>query len=262
LSHYAEENFVSLAACLLCGEEFSIPLREIEEIALASDLSPLRYRRNQSSINLQEQLKLFRSHVAIIGCGGLGGHIAGNLARIGIGSLALFDHDAFEEHNINRQHFSSMENIGRYKVDVVKEECEKIHPSIHITPYKIKFKTEEDFPLIRDADVVVDALDDHNVKLSLSVACKKERVDFVHGAIAGFSAQLSTCSSLEHIYREETQGAEMTTGNLSFTASFAASLESAETVKLLLGKGETFRDKILMADLLDNEFMVIENKNK
>jgi len=82
----------------------------------------------------------------------------------------------------------------------------------------------------------------------------------VHGAIAGMTGQFTTNNTLENLYHEGGAGAESTAGNLPFTAAFAASVQSAEVVKIILGIGKTFEDEILIADLLNNELVIIPAK--
>ena len=65
--------------------------------------------------------RLGQSHVAVFGIGGVGGYVAEALARAGIGHLTLIDHDTISESNLNRQIIATVDQIGRYKTDVMKE---------------------------------------------------------------------------------------------------------------------------------------------
>ena len=95
------ENFLPLKMEIQINEKYNLSFKEIEQISLSLNIAPLRYKRNQSTISPSSQLKLLNSHICIIGCGGLGGHIAEILTRIGIGELSIYDFDIFEEHNLN-----------------------------------------------------------------------------------------------------------------------------------------------------------------
>ncbi|WP_458701623.1 HesA/MoeB/ThiF family protein [Sulfurospirillum sp. 1307] len=253
----SKDGFIPLHVEQKIAKKFDISLFDIEKTALQLEITPLRYKRNQETITPNMQLKLLNSHVAIIGSGGLGGHIAENLTRIGVGELSIFDFDIFEEHNLNRQNFSSFKAIGKEKVLVVKENLEHINPIIKINAYVKKFTPKKDFELIQNCDVIVDALDDPGVKLDLSKICKQNNKNFVHGAIAGFSGQFTSNSTLENLYKDGSRGAEVVVGNPSFSVTFAASIQSCETIKLLLNIGETLKDNILMSNLLENEFILI-----
>jgi molybdopterin/thiamine biosynthesis adenylyltransferase len=259
LQENSSDNFITISTCKKASSKYELSYHEVEKIALQNGLLPLRYKRNQTTISFENQLKLLNAHVAIIGCGGLGGHIAENLARLGVGNLRLFDFDVFEEHNLNRQNFSHFGVLGKEKALVVKEGCERINPALHVKAFVQKFDVQKDFGLIEDCDVIIDALDDPQIKLELSFTCKDKKKDFIHGAIAGFNTQHASCISLEHLYKNGSKGIETSVGNPAFTVSFAASLQSLECVKLILGLKENLEGKILLCNLLENEFILLDN---
>ncbi len=260
IKQHSVNGFLSLTEHKLAMKAFGVSFREIERDTLNLGIVPLRYKKNQSTISAASQKVLFNAHVAIIGCGGLGGNVAEMLTRIGVGHLTIFDFDVFEEHNLNRQNFSKIENIGKKKVDVVKESLEEINPAVTISVFAKKFYPLQDFHLISEADVVVDALDNIQTKIELASVCKENNVGFVYGAIAGMNGQFLTNNTLESLYSTEGQGAEASVGNPSFSAAFAASVQSAEVIKLLLGTGKVLNNEILFTDLLENEFIFLPLK--
>jgi len=257
LKQNSPDNVLPFAAQKQAAKQFQCSFRDVEKLALELKITPLRYKKNQSTIDVHAQKKLFDAHVAIIGCGGLGGHIAEIIARLGIGELTLFDFDIFEEHNLNRQNFSNIEQIGKEKVLVVREALEKINPAVKINPYIKKFEPEKDFNLIESADVVVDALDNPETKLKLANVCKEKQKHFVHGAIAGTTGQFITNNTLENFYRDGKKGVETALGNPAFSVTFAASIQSAEVVKLILNTGKKLDKEFLISDLLENEFIIL-----
>ena len=109
-------------------------LAEVEGVALSLGLMPARYQRNQQIITVQDQLKLFRSRVAVIGCGGLGGYVIEELARLGVGTLVAIDPDIFQEHNLNRQILSTTDALGRAKVELAAERVAEINPATILLP--------------------------------------------------------------------------------------------------------------------------------
>ena len=117
----AEGDLLPWVAQREAAERFGLGLAEVEQHALEAALLPGRYRRNRETVSSADQLTLFRSRVAVVGCGGLGGYLVEQLARLGVGTLVLLDPDVFEEHNLNRQLLSSPEHLGRAKVDVAAE---------------------------------------------------------------------------------------------------------------------------------------------
>jgi molybdopterin/thiamine biosynthesis adenylyltransferase len=255
IQEYSIDTFISLAKVqeisLLTGSNHTA----IEERALELGITPKRYQRNQSTITPEAQLQLLHTHVAIIGTGGLGGHIAEILTRIGIGKLTLFDPDHFEEHNLNRQNFCTLETLGLPKVTVVKEALETVSPTVKIKAHIQKFDPEKDFSLIEQCDLIIDALDTPQTKLQLAKLCQEKQKPFVHGAIGGFAGQIGVDTTLEKLYpTDHSDGAEHTLGNPAFNVTFLASLQASEAIKSILGIGESLSGECMVTDLLYNDF--------
>ena len=72
--------------------------------------------------------RLRRAHVAVFGIGGVGGYAAEALARSGVGALTLVDHDVVSLSNLNRQIIATQEEIGKEKVDVMRQRIASIAP--------------------------------------------------------------------------------------------------------------------------------------
>jgi molybdopterin/thiamine biosynthesis adenylyltransferase len=234
-------------------QRFTCKARTIEKAIFESGLMPLRYKRNGSSLTQAEQHKLFESHVLIVGCGGLGGAVAALLARIGVGNITLMDDDVYEEHNLNRQFFSTPKTLGKPKAWIVRKGILNINPSLHVKAFTERFEANNANIFIQKKDVAIDALDNPNSKLLLATTCKEKGVAFVHGAISGWVGQCTTSTNLSNIYKTGQKGSEVQSGNLPTTANFCAVLQAAQTIKLLLNK-PTLKDRLLFFDLHDDEF--------
>jgi len=254
LHRHAPDGLLSFSAQAAVASEFDRSLYAVEEHALREGILPLRYARNRQTITLPMQHTLLTSRVAILGCGGLGGQVAEMLARIGVGHMTLIDPDTFEEHNLNRQNFSTFDAIGQAKVLVLRQALTRFNPVIQIRPLIHRFDPADDMALITDADVVIDALDDPGLKRTLAQACRDHALPFIHGAIAGMDGQLAVNTTLEHLYHDGGHGAEDTAGNLPFTAAFVAAMQAAEAVKLLTGIGESLEGEVLITDLMYDDF--------
>ncbi len=111
--------------------------------------------------------------------------------------------------------------------------------------------------IIENVDIVVDALDNPKTKLDLALSCKNINKAFVHGAIAGMNGQFSTCNTLENLYRNGSCGIEKSVGNPAFSVTFASSIQSSEVIKILLDTGDILKEKILITNLLENEFTIL-----
>jgi molybdopterin-synthase adenylyltransferase len=256
----ADHNLLPWAWQLAAAEQFDLSIAEVEGAALALGLMPMRYQRNQQTVTVQDQLKLFHSRVAVIGCGGLGGYVIEELARLGVGTLVAIDPDLFQEHNLNRQLFSTPSALGRAKVEMAAERVAEINPATTLLPVQAAYAPERAGELLGGAHVVVDALDSIPVRLALAKSCAALAIPLVHGAIAGWYGHVCTQfpgdQSIERLYGRSPQerGVEERLGNPSFTPAVVASLETAEVCKLLLGTGVTLRSRCLVINLFDMTF--------
>ena len=112
--------------------------------------------------------------------------------------------------------------------------------------------------------MVVDALDSIPARLMLQESCKKLNIQMVHGAIAGWYGQVTTIfpgdDTLNRIYvkdKKQSKGIEEEMGNPSFTPALTASIEVSEVIKVLIGRGELLRKRILFIDLLSCEYDIV-----
>jgi molybdopterin-synthase adenylyltransferase len=234
---------------------YGLTIPEVEDIALAENILPARYRRNRQMISLPQQLALFRSRAAVIGCGGLGGYIIEELARLGIGMIIAVDPDVFQEHNLNRQLFATADQLGRKKVEAAALRVAAVNPAVTLRPVAEAFDAHNGADLLRGVDVAVDGLDSIPVRLLLAETCDSLGIPLVHGAIGGWFGRLATQfpgdRTMERLYprNRELEGIEAGQGNPSFTPAVVASLQVAEVVKILLNIGVPIRNRCLTIDL-------------
>jgi molybdopterin/thiamine biosynthesis adenylyltransferase len=238
---------------------FGLSCAEVEAAALSIDLLPARYQRNRRTISTAGQRTLLRSGVAVVGCGGLGGYVIEELARLGVGRLVVIDPDRFEEHNLNRQLLSSLADLGRAKVEAAASRVASVNPAVSVIPRQLAFGAENGAELLAGVDLVVDALDSVPARLELAATCSALGLPLVHGAIGGWCGHVATQfpgeRTVELIYGSctEAKGVEQEFGNPSFTPAVIASLQVAEACKVLLGEGLPLRGRQLHVDLRSME---------
>ncbi|MCH1984273.1 tRNA threonylcarbamoyladenosine dehydratase [Ruminococcus sp. OA3] len=118
--------------------------------------------------------QLSRVKVAVFGLGGVGSYVVEALARCGIGSLTLVDHDVISVTNMNRQLFALHSTIGKFKTEVAKDRVRDIDPDMLVHTYQT-FYNEETAGLfdLQSFDYVVDAIDTVTSKLLLIENAKK-----------------------------------------------------------------------------------------
>ncbi len=260
LKERADNDLLSWTAQFAAAEHFGISFAHVEEATLELGLLPARYQRNRQAISVVQQLRLFSSTVAVIGCGGLGGYAIEELARLGVGTIVAIDPDVFEEHNLNRQILSTPATLGRPKVQAAAARVAEINPAVTLVPIQIAYAPKNGNDILHGAQVVVDALDSIPTRLALAETCAGLDVPLVHGAIGGWYGQVATQfpgdDTIRMLYSRwvEGKGVEQQLGNPAFTPALVASIETAEVCKILLGEGEPLRHRKLSINLLDMEF--------
>ena len=234
-------------------------VHDVYSRALALGICPYRYLRNREAISLKEQLRLAESRVAVVGAGGLGGHVILLLARLGIGTLVVVDHDVFDETNLNRQALSSVTALGKSKSESAVAAVRSINPGVKIIPFQVKLDPSNESEILAGSDVAVDALDNVPDRFLLERATKELGIPLVHGALAGFEGQVMTIfpddPGLKHLYRNEggsidkSKSPESVLGVPTLTPSLVATLEAMEVLKIILKRGKIFRNTMVHVDL-------------
>jgi molybdopterin/thiamine biosynthesis adenylyltransferase len=245
----------ALKVCERFGQTLAVIYRE----GMRLGICPYRYLRNRDSIGLDDQLKLASSTAAVIGAGGLGGHVIHLLARMGMGRLVIVDCDNFDESNLNRQLFCTSDSVGKEKAQVAAQWVEAINPVVEVVPYRIRID-ESNLPgILAGADVAVDALDNIRDRLTLEKGAKALSIPLVHGALAGFDGQVMTIfpedAGLATIYGtgeeagRNTPSAEAVMGVPALMPNMIATFQVMEVVKILLGRGFLLRNVLLHVGL-------------
>lgn len=139
-----------------------------------------QYSRTALLIGEEGIQKLKEAHVAVFGIGGVGGYVTEALARAGVGTLTLFDHDRVSVSNLNRQIIAGYDSIGRYKTEVMKERIANIDDSIRVEEKRVFYLPEvrEQYPLDH-YDYVVDAIDTITAKIDLIMEAQKHHVPII-----------------------------------------------------------------------------------
>lgn len=133
--------------------------------------------------------KLLRTHVMVIGLGGVGSWAAESLARSGVGRLTIVDFDDICITNANRQLHALQGLVGRKKADVMGERLRKINPQakIEVLPMFYSAENAEEI-LSRKPDYIFDAIDNLTAKCHLLATCKQRGLKVITSA--GSAAKL------------------------------------------------------------------------
>jgi molybdopterin-synthase adenylyltransferase len=255
---------LSLAAEKGLAARFGASRRDVELAALSFGVLPARYLRSFGTVGLEGQRRLLESQVAVFGAGGLGGYVVEGFARMGVGRISVVDGDVFQEHNLNRQLLCTEEVIGRGKAEVACARVAVVNGAVQAVARACFLDQSNADELLGESDVAVDALDSVPSRLTLQEAAARRGIPLVHGAIAGFFAQVMTVLpgdlGMFRFYRKDApaRGIETRLGNPAATPMLCAALEVHEVVKVLLGLGTPLRDRLLVVDAAEGYAEVVD----
>ena len=127
-----------------------------------------QFSRTQLLLGEDGMEKLYNSHVAVFGIGGVGGYVVEALVRSGVGTIDIFDDDKVCLTNLNRQIIATRETIGEYKVDVMKKRAMSINPDITVNAHNCFYMPDNaDNYDFSKYSYIVDAIDTVTGKIEL-----------------------------------------------------------------------------------------------
>ncbi|NMB17185.1 MAG: tRNA threonylcarbamoyladenosine dehydratase [Firmicutes bacterium] len=162
------------------------------------------FNRTELLIGPEGLAILAQSRVVICGLGGVGSYAAEALARAGIGSLVLVDHDIISATNINRQIHALTTTVGQPKVQVMAHRLRKINPRLNLTLWQEFFTAKEaEFIFASPVDYVVDAIDTVSAKVDLILTARQRELPIV--SCMGMGNKLDpTCLQVTDISKTHT----------------------------------------------------------
>ena len=132
-----------------------------------------RFDRNMRFFGRDGQEKIAKTHVAIVGIGGLGTHVVQQLALLGIGQLTLVDNEEIDATNLNRyigvRHSDPIP--GTPKVIIGERTAKEINPDIKIVKIPLSLVIQQAFDAIIQADYIFGCLDREGLRLILNELC-------------------------------------------------------------------------------------------
>lgn len=138
------------------------------------------FSRTEMLYGSRKMAILQKSHIAVFGCGGVGGYAIEALARMGVGALTIVDNDIISPSNLNRQIIATNLTIGRLKVDVMKERILSINPKCLVTTYDIFYLPEnKDCIDFKKFDYVIDCVDTVTAKLLIVTEAISHKVKVI-----------------------------------------------------------------------------------
>jgi len=222
----------------------------------------LRYARHLAlpQVGLEGQRRLKEGRVLCVGAGGLGSPLALYLAAAGVGTLGLVDFDVVDITNLQRQLLHGTRDIGRAKLDSAADRLSDVNPHVRVIRHEARLTSENALAVLADYDVVVDGTDNFPTRYLVNDACVMLGKPNVYGSVFRWEGQASVFGTpggpcYRCLFREPPPPGLVPNcaegGVLGVLPGIIGSIQAMETVKLLLGVGETLAGRLLIFDALE-----------
>ena len=230
----------------------------------------LRYSRHilLPEIGIQGQETLLKSHVLVVGAGGLGSPAAIYLAASGVGKLTICDDDTVDLTNLQRQIAHNTDRIGAPKTSSAKKTLTGINPEVNVIALHQRMDATTLLQLVADIDVVVDASDNFSTRYAINRVCTLTKKPLVSGAAIRFEGQVAvfdlrhTYSPCYHcLFPADGEDQDMRCAVMGVFAPLTGvigSVQAVETLKILLDIGQTLNGRLLLLDGLSMEWRSIK----
>lgn len=229
----------------------------------------LRYHRHLLLPEVGEagQQTLLDSSVVMVGAGGLGSPAALYLAAAGVGTIGLVDFDVVDASNLQRQILHNLDRVGMPKVDSARETLTALNPDVKVVTHPHRLSADNALEILGGYDLIVDGGDNFPTRYLVNDASLHLRTPVVHGSIFRFEGQASVFHPYHGpCYRclfpqpppPELAPSCAEAGVLGVLPGIIGSIEAMETIKLLLGLGDTLVGRLLIYDALEQDFQSVK----
>ena len=262
LAELGYTNVVSMAGGFTAWKRSGLPWKAP---TLLSKDQEMRYSRHTllPEIGVKGQIKLLESSVLCIGAGGLGSPSSMYLAAAGIGRIGLIDDDVVDATNLQRQILHNTERVGLHKVDSAEKTLKGLNPDVKVDKHKARLDSSNVLDILSRYDVIVDGADNFQTRYLVNDAALKLGKPVVHASIFRFEGQMTVFPAsgspcYRCLYPEPPPPEEAPScseaGVLGILPGIMGVLQANETVKLVLGLGETLAGRLLVFDALKTRF--------
>lgn len=236
-----------------------------EQMASFSSSEFARYSRHliMPEVGLEGQSKLKSASVLIIGAGGLGTPSSTYLAAAGVGRIGIVDFDTIEKSNLHRQVLYTEQDIGKSKADVARQRLLEINPNISVNVHKVRLDSSNALEILGAYDVILDGTDNFATRYLVNDACVLLGKPNVYASIFRFEGQASVFFAREGpcyrcLYPEPPPPGLVPScaegGVLGVLPGIMGSIQAAEAIDLILGKGRPLIGRLVLFDALDMTF--------
>ena len=218
------------------------------------------------------QKKIINSKVLVVGAGGLGCPVIDYLSRAGVGNIGVVDNDKVNISNIHRQSLYNSKDVGKFKVNVVKQKIKLINPQVNIKTFKVRIEKKNIEKIFKNYHFIIDGSDNFKTKFLLNEYSLKYKKVLIVGAISkmdghiftfNFKNKKNTC--LKCFYQSEPSDEILNCeyeGILGPVAGIVGNIQAMEVLKKILNLNKESNNKILILDLFNLNFRKVQFEKK
>jgi sulfur-carrier protein adenylyltransferase/sulfurtransferase len=236
----------------------------LDEVQLTKD-DYERYSRHLilPEVGLEGQKRLKAASVLCIGTGGLGSPLLLYLAAAGIGRIGIVDFDIVDSSNLQRQVIHGTSWVGKPKIESAKSRILEINPFCQVDLYETRLSSENALDIIKPYDIVVDGTDNFPTRYLVNDACVLSNKPNVYGSIFRFEGQATVFNyeggpNYRDLYPEPPPPGMVPScaegGVLGVLCGIIGTIQATETVKIILGQGNTLSGRLMLYNALDMKF--------
>lgn len=236
----------------------------LDDIQLTPD-DYQRYSRHLilPEVGLEGQKRLKAASVLCIGTGGLGSPLLLYLAAAGIGRIGIVDFDVVDFSNLQRQVIHGTSWVGKPKIESAKDRIQEINPFCQVDLYETRLSSENALDIIKPYDIVVDGTDNFPTRYLVNDACVLANKPNVYGSIFRFEGQATVFNyeggpNYRDLYPEPPPPGMVPScaegGVLGILPGIIGVIQATETVKIILGNGNTLSGRLLLYNALEMKF--------
>jgi len=234
-----------------------------------SHAETLRYSRHLllPEVGVAGQRKLKAARVLTIGAGGLGSPVSLYLAAAGVGTIGIVDFDVVDLTNLQRQIVHGTSTLGRPKLDSAAERLTDLNPNTRIERHETRLTSRNALEILREYDIVVDGTDNFPTRYLVNDACVLLGKPNVYGSIFRFEGQASLFHAPEGpcyrcLYSEPPPPGLVPScaegGVLGVLPGIIGSIQALETIKWIIGAGNSLLGRLVLFDALKLRFRELE----
>jgi sulfur-carrier protein adenylyltransferase/sulfurtransferase len=228
----------------------------------------LRYSRHLilDEVGMEGQRRIKNARVLLIGAGGLGSPSALYLAAAGVGTLGLVDFDVVDASNLHRQILHGTSDIGRPKLDSARDRIADVNPHVHVEPFNTRLDARNAIEIMQDFDIVVDGTDNFATRYLTNDAAVLLGKPNAFGCIFRFEGQASVFGARNGpcyrcLFRDPPPAGLIPNcaeaGVLGVLPGLVGTIQAVETLKLILGIGDSLIGRLLLIETLGMTFRTI-----